>query len=151
MPHRSLIRIGTFAVVAALAGFSGTGFAQSNALRALDNTQAETSAAGRAASHPMAEELAASIDAYNRNARADKVTGDRDADAAAAILQNNGEARQLAHELDEYNARAGNSLVPDTRVTDNADGHAPYETADALATRLTRYNETGGSLAHRGQ
>lgn len=151
MPHSTAIRISTFAVVTALVGFSGAGLAQSNALRALDGNEAEASAAGHATSHPMADELAASIDAYNRNAGAHGLAGDMNTGAAAAILEDNDEARQLGHELDEYNARAGRSLVPDTRVAKNADGHAPHDTADALAKRLTRYNETGGSLAHRSQ
>lgn len=144
MQHRIAKNAILAGVLAGLAGFSSLGFAQSEALQALDAQQAEQNSASTAY-HPEADALAAELDAFNRQDTAGRVVGDRvPADQSSQHVSRM--ARQLSHDLDAYNASATEGRVPSTHMPATAD-QSPNPTSQALAAELTRYNETGGSLS----
>ncbi|MES1951428.1 hypothetical protein S4A8_11246 [Salinisphaera sp. S4-8] len=132
------------ALIAGLVGFSSLGFAQSEAVQALDAQNAQPQANATVASHPQADQLAAELDAFNRQDTQGRIVGNglASSDQSADVSRT---AMQLSNEIENYNAQASEGLVPETHMPAGTTVHT-YPQTEALAAELARYNETGGNL-----
>ncbi|MES1930562.1 hypothetical protein SADO_14969 [Salinisphaera dokdonensis CL-ES53] len=146
MQNRTVTRIASVAVLASLLGFSTLGFAQSEAVEAM-NARADqaTTATTSPQAHPMADALAADLDAHNKQDTEGRLP-ETHVPADEAPQQVAQQTRQLSADLDAYNASATDGLVPSTHMPANADNHSADPQAQELAAELTRYNQSGGSL-----
>ena len=146
MQKRTLKRVGLLTLTAALIGFSSLGLAQSKAIEALDTPHAAAVETTPAPQRSMANSLAADLDAYNQQATAGRVPGDRlPADNTTHHMADS--VRDLSQDLDAYNSNATAGRVPETHMPANAAQPDTHPQAQALAAELNRYNDTGGSLA----
>jgi len=145
MKNRTTTQIASLAVVASLLGFSSAGFAQSEAVDALNARDAQNdTAAVEAESHPMADALAADLDAFNT--QDEGYAPETHVPANAEQQQVAQQTRELAAEIDAYNASATEGRIPSTHIPAD-EMHQPNRgDAQELAAELTRYNQSGGSL-----
>lgn len=147
MQNRNIARIGSAVLVAALLGFSGAGFAQQNAVHALDGQPAtpQTNEAGQGQS--MANALASDLDAFNRQDNVNR--------GPSTHMPQNHERQQVAQQIrelsadvDAYNANATLGRLPATHVPANEVAHtADHRRADELADRVAQFNRSGGDLS----
>lgn len=152
MQHSTITRIGAAALIAGLVSFSSAGFAQQEALEAL-NAQAEADQTDAAAnSHhaladTLADTLAADLDAYNRQDNFDRgpsthMPQDHTPQRVTHRIQ------RLAADLDAYNAAHTHGRLPQTHVPASEVAQSvDYSRADNIAHRLARFNESGGDLS----
>ncbi|MES1948280.1 hypothetical protein C84B14_13053 [Salinisphaera sp. C84B14] len=132
------------ALIAGLVGFSSLGFAQSEAIEDMNARNAQPQETASVETHPMADQLAADLDAFNRQHTQDRVVGQQlPQDYEPAQVSQT--AMQLSDAIENYNAQASQGLVPETSMPADATPHS-YPQTEALAADLTRYNETGGNL-----
>jgi len=132
------------ALIAGLVGFSSLGFAQSEAVEALNAQEAEPATTTQVAAHPQADQLADELDAFNRQDTEGRIVGHRlTGDSQPAQVSQT--AMQLSDEIENYNADASKGLVPETHMPAGTTPNT-YPHSQAIAAELTRYNETGGNL-----
>ena len=148
MQHSTITRIGAAALIAGLVSFSSAGFAQQEALEAL-NAQAEADQTDAAANsnHPLSDTLAADLDAYNRQDNIGRgpsthMPQDHTPQRVTHRIQ------RLAADLDAYNAAHTHGRLPQTHVPASEVAQSvDYSRADNIAHRLARFNESGGDLS----
>ena len=131
-------------LIAGLIGFSSLGFAQSEAIEAYNAQNAQPQTSSQVETHPMADQLAADLDAFNRQHTQGRVIS-HDLPAGNEQAEVSQTAMQLSDAIENYNAQASQGLVPETSMPADATPHS-YPQTEALAADLTRYNETGGNL-----
>ncbi len=135
------IVIGT--VLAGFLGFSSTGFAQANAVEALNQNrdQADRELVQTSSDHAAVDRLAAAVDEHNGEATQGLVPETRiPADQAQPEVAE--VTRSLSAQINAYNNTDNPSLNTRIPAGQTADPVAPV--IGELSARLEAYNQTGG-------